>query len=118
MKNTPVQIIVSSQKCMFRKLCEIGFKKQYGEDTELKKIINKCVALALVPFERIDLVFEELIIRQSRNLLIKYPNFQKFLLNVIDTWVGDESSEPLFDRKLCNHWNTDLLTRTNNNNEA
>ena len=35
-----------------------------------------------MPFEKIDLVVEELIIRQSRNLLIKYPNFQKFLLYV------------------------------------
>ena len=116
MKNTPFQIIISSHKYMFRKLYGIGFKKQYGEDTKLKKNFNKCVALAIMPFEKIDLVFEELIIRQSRNLLIKYSNFQKFLLYVIDTWVGDES-KPLFDRKLWNHW-TDLLTRTNNNNKT
>ena len=39
MKDTPFQIIISSQKRMCRKLCEIGFEKQYGEDTELKKLL-------------------------------------------------------------------------------
>ena len=37
---------------------------------------------------------------------------------IIETWVGDEDTIPLFDRKLWNHWDTDLTTRTNNNNEA
>ena len=46
---------------------------------------------------------------------IKYPHFQKFLLYLIETWIGDEDDKtvPLFDRKLWNHWDTDLKTRTN-----
>ena len=42
-----------------------------------------------MPSDKIDLVFEEIIIGRSRPLLIKYPHFQKFLLYLIETWIGD-----------------------------
>jgi len=105
-------------QCLHRKLVELGFKTQYSSDEELKIMFKKCVALAIMPSDKIDLVFEEIIIGRSRSLLIKYPHFQKFLLYFIETWIGDEDTVPLYDRKLWNHWDTDLKTRTNNNNEA
>ena len=105
-------------QCMYRKLCEFGFKKEYTEDEELKEMFKKGVALAIMPIDKIDLVFEEMIICRSRNLLTKYPNFEKYLAYVIDTWVGDENTQSTYDRKIWNHWESDLETRTNNNNEA
>jgi len=35
-----------------------------------------------------------------------------------DRLLCDEDTVPLYDRKLWNHWDTDLKTRTNNNNEG
>ena len=103
---------------LHKKLVELGSKTQYSEDKELKVIFKKCVALAIMPSDKIDYIFEEMIIGRSRPLLIKYPHFKDFLLYIINTWVSDEDTIPLFDQKIWNHWDTDLSTRTDNNNEA
>ena len=87
---------------MFKKIVELGLKTEYSSDEELRIMFKKCVALAIMPSDKIDFVFEEIIIGRSRPLLIKYPHFQKFLLYLIETWIGDEDDKtvPLFDRKL------------------
>ena len=77
-------------------------------------MFGNCVALAIMPIDKIDEVFEDLIIVASRPLLLKYSSFSDFL---IDTWIGDDDVKAIFDRKLWNHWDH-LDTRTNNNNES
>ena len=39
---------------------------------------------------------------------------------MILTWIGDDDERivPMFHRKIWNHWDTDMETRTNNNNEG
>ena len=45
---------------LFRKIVEIGLKKQYQEDDDLKKFVKKIISLALVPKDHVQDVFVEL----------------------------------------------------------
>ena len=58
-------------------------------------------------------VFADVIIDNSVDLIRKYPEFEKFLDYILDTWVEGA----LFPTPLWNHWEH-METRTNNNNEA
>ena len=59
-------------QCLFRELCAKGLKKQYGEDDELKKVFENCVALALLPPDIVHFVFVDMLIDRSFGLLQKY----------------------------------------------
>ena len=101
-------------QCLFRKLVEIGLKSIYSQDTELKKTFKNCVALALMPKNKVCDIFLDMIVEKSQSLMEKYPSFQDFIEYMTNTWIDDA----IFPIDIWNHWNKDIGTRTNNNNEA
>ena len=105
-------------QCLFRKILEIGLKTQYGDDEELKKLVQNCISLALChPDEVVD-IFVSHVINKSVPIQRKYPRFDEFIKYMTKTWIeGEGESGPLFKIEWWNHWKH-LETRTNITNEA
>ncbi len=53
-------------------IVEYGIKKQYSEDEELKDMFKICLALALLPLEKVSDAFVKLILEKSEALIDKY----------------------------------------------
>jgi len=96
---------------VFRKIVDVGLKVAYGQDEDLKAWFKGCVALALLPPEKVGLVYAELVMDEAP--IVQYPELVKFLDYMTDTWM-DERRFPI---PLWNHFHNDD-SRTNNSNEA
>ena len=77
----------------------------------LKLLFKRCVALALLPKNKVEDVFVDMVLEDAP--VEKYPLLQEFLEYMTTTWVDSDS---FFDKALWNHWYS--FDRTNNNNEA
>ena len=49
---------------MFRKLVELGLKVHQNKVEELKNMFGNCVAVAIIPVDKMYEVFENLIIKE------------------------------------------------------
>ena len=111
-------------QCVYRKIKEIGLKKQYGEDLELRNLVQNCIALALCYHkedgrsEIVD-IFISHVIEKSVGITTKYPRFAELIDYMNKTWIEGEDEEkgPTFKIIWWNHW-SHMETRTNNTNEA
>jgi hypothetical protein len=111
-------------QCIYKKITELGLKKAYKDDEELRNLVQNCIALALCYHkddnnsEIID-IFIEFVINKSVAITSKYPRFGEFIEYMNKTWIEGEDEEkgPLFKIIWWNHW-YHMENRTNNTNEA
>ena len=71
-------------QCVFNKIVEIGLKKDYSDDEDLRIVVQNCIALALCyhknleDSEIIDIYCDH-VCGKSEPLIRKYPRFKEFL---------------------------------------
>jgi hypothetical protein len=113
-------------QCLFKKIVAIGLKVQYGEDEELRVVVQNCISLALCYHideehsEVIDIFCNHICNDKLLPLYHKYPRLKEFIKYMLLTWLeGDVENDipPLFKISLWNHW-FHMETRTNNTSEA
>jgi hypothetical protein len=98
-------------QCLFRKIVEVGLKKEYGEDEDLRSWFALCVSLAFIPRSEVETIYVETILDEAP--LDKYPKLNGFIDYMTETWVDNG----LFPLELWNHFkNTE--ERVNNSNES
>lgn len=95
-------------QCLYRKVCTLGFKKQYDTEPDFASAMKILIALAFVPEEHVGSAFEVIC---ERKML---PNVAKPLLQYFEeTWIGERAR--LRDRppKFCHSmWNLFELLET------
>ena len=94
---------------VFKKIVEIGLKRQYKEDDELKLWVKKVIALALIPPSEIPDAF----VRLSEEEIVDNYELGEFLDYITINYVDD----PLFPIEYWNHWDNED-DRTNNKVEG
>ena len=87
-------------------------KAAYTEDEDLRIWFKGCVALALLPPEKVGDAFAEIVMDNAP--LEQYPQLEKFLDYMTNTWIDDDVRYPI---QIWNHFHNND-SRTNNNNEA
>jgi hypothetical protein len=98
-------------QALFRKVQNLGLSEAYRhEDSEIRKTIKRCFALALVRDEDFDMAWE--IIAAN---VPPYETLIRFLYYMTDTWVDEANA--LFLMHTWNHFNN-LSMRTNNHLES
>jgi hypothetical protein len=95
---------------LYRKIVEIGLKKQYSEDENLKSFVKKIICLALVPIDKVDEAFCDL----CEFEVPEYEQMGTFLDYMILTYID----EPLFPIELWNHYDDHDNKRSNNDAEG
>ena len=97
---------------MFRKIAEIGLKKQYQEDENLKKFVKKIISLALVPIDKVQDVFVELCEFEKP----EYEQIDLFLDYMTETYIDPDQA--LFPIETWNQYDDTDNKRTNNDIEG
>ena len=77
-------------------------EKHYKEDEELKRWFKGCVALALLPPEKVADVFVEIVMEEAP--VEKYPEIVRFLDYMTMTWIDDDAKFPI---KYWNHFHNE-----------
>ena len=90
---------------VFKKIVEIGLKRQCKEDDELKLWVKKVIALALIPPSEIPDAF----VRLSEEEIVDNYELGEFLDYITINYVDDQ----LFPIEYWNHWDNED-DRTNN----
>lgn len=95
-------------QCLYRKVCALGFKKQYDTDPDFASAVKVLIALAFVPEEYIGNAFTVIV---ERKML---PNEAQPLLQYFEqTWIGEHGRlgvrPPKFPHSL---WNLFTLLET------
>lgn len=96
---------------MFKKIVEVGLKKEYKEDDKLKLWVTKIIALALIPTEKVLDAF----VRLSEDEIVDNYDLSVFLDYITIIYVDDD--EALFPISYRNHWDNEE-DRTNNKFEG
>jgi hypothetical protein len=97
---------------LFRKIAEIGLKKQYQEDEYLKKFVKKIISLALVPIDKVQDVFVELCEFEKPD----YEQIDIFLDFMTETYIDPDQA--LFPIETWNQYDDTDYKRTNNDIEG
>ena len=64
-------------QCLWKKYINCGMKTNYGSDETLKLLFKRCVALALLPINKVEVVFVDMVLEDTP--VEKYPLLQEFL---------------------------------------
>ena len=104
-------------QCLFKKLIELGFKKQYGEYPKFKNWFKQLVVLALIPPKDIETAFEYALdfTDEFDKDEIDSTKLEAFTDYVFDTWVCVNA---IFSSSMWNHYDNLTDPRTNNHVEG
>ncbi|XP_025016251.1 uncharacterized protein LOC112538666 [Tetranychus urticae] len=97
-------------QCLLRKLQNLGLKKQYEKNNEIKLLIKRCLALPLISLTDLDEVWYLI---TSLNT-IEDDEIDEFIYYIQSTWISNDS---LFIREIWNHFGN-FGTRTTNHLEG
>ena len=81
--------VSSIKQSLFRKLVECGLKQAYQNDEDLKMMFKKCIALALMPKNKVCEVFMDLIIQKSDFIIERNPRFQELIEYITVIWIEE-----------------------------
>ena len=96
---------------VFKKIVEVGLKKEYKEDDKLKLWVKTIIALALIPTEEVLDAF----VRLSEDEIVDSYDLSVFLDYITINYVDDD--EALFPISFWNHWDNEE-DRTHNKIEG
>jgi hypothetical protein len=91
-----------------RKLVDFGLKYEYEKNGDLVRWFKSVCCLALIPIDKVDGYFEELLNTKPDN-----DKTTKFMDYLVSTYF--EGNYPV---QMWNHFETDGTPRTNNNLEG